>query len=57
MSDFTSFREGTVQEAFQVVSKIPEFENSYPLEEYFERIEGVDHLILIAYSGEQFSCL
>ena len=41
-------KKGEVEEAFRLSQKMPEFEHSYPLEEYYKRLGQHKHLVLIA---------
>ncbi|MFA0963206.1 GNAT family N-acetyltransferase [Roseivirga sp. BDSF3-8] len=41
-------REGTVEEVFSLIPHIPEFNGSYPREEYNLRLSHTPHLILLA---------
>lgn len=44
-----AIKEGTAAEAAALLHQIPEFKDSYPLEEYQKRLSREDHLILLAY--------
>jgi len=46
--EFT-IKEGTIEEAVEMCSLLPEFEKPYGKEEFEERLKGKKHLILICY--------
>lgn len=48
-----SIREGSITEAVAIAKQIPEFVNPHPIAEYEKRLNGVKHLILIAYVDER----
>ncbi|MBT7902528.1 GNAT family N-acetyltransferase [Candidatus Woesearchaeota archaeon] len=43
---------GSIKEASFVNSQIPEFDEPYVLKDFITRLEGKNHLILIAYVGD-----
>ena len=52
-----TIRDGLLQDAFQLLSSIPEFENIPSVEIINERLSGVQHLILTAYlDGRVVGC-
>ena len=44
-----SIKEGTIEQAVELSHLIPEFNDSYPKEEYEKRFSNTRHLILIAF--------
>ena len=46
-------REGSIAEVVKLAQQIPEFQSSYPPEEYQQRLSNVKHLILIALHEQQ----
>ena len=46
---YLRIEKGTIEEAYEVATKIAEFEQLYPKEEFEKRVKDVVHLVLIAY--------
>lgn len=48
-----NIKEGSIEMVVEISQKIEEFDHPHPAEEYQKRLQGIPHLILIAYVDDE----